>query len=149
MTEKEQDYRRLAGDGAALGVRDGEDLMAAVTPDTSRLRALISGHREEILRIVAVNRGSNPRVFGSVLHGDAGPDSDIDLLVDAQEEMTLVDLAAMIQALEGLLRIRVQVCTPPSLPARLKGSEVEFQPVRFEGIIWRVNRIKPDEAEDV
>jgi len=38
--------------------------------------------REEILRVVKAHGASNVRVFGSVVHGDAGPDSDIDLLVD-------------------------------------------------------------------
>ena len=120
-----------------------------MTPDTKRLRSLIETHREEILEIVAANRGSNPRVFGSVLHGDAGPNSDIDILVDAQEEMDLFDLAEMIKALEALLRVRVKICTPPALPPRLKRAEAEFEPVTFEDIIWRRNRIKPDQAEDV
>ena len=38
-------------------------------------------HRDEIRRIVENNDARNPRVFGSVLHGDETDDSDLDLLV--------------------------------------------------------------------
>ena len=55
----------------------------------------LDAHREEIRRIVAANRGLNPRVFGSVLHRDDTEASDLDLLIDAAEGMTLFDMAAM------------------------------------------------------
>ena len=38
-------------------------------------------HRDEIRRIVENNDARNPRVFGSVVHGDDTDDSDLDLLV--------------------------------------------------------------------
>ena len=40
-------------------------------------------HREEILRIAARHGATNVRVFGSVARDTAGPESDLDLLVDA------------------------------------------------------------------
>ena len=52
----------------------------------------LDAHREEIRRIVAANRGLNPRVFGSVLHRDDTDGSDLDLLIDAAECMTLFDI---------------------------------------------------------
>ena len=39
-------------------------------------------HRKEIRRIVAANRASNARVFGSVAAGEDSDGSDLDLLVD-------------------------------------------------------------------
>jgi predicted nucleotidyltransferase len=44
---------------------------------------LIRAKRDEILRIAAKHGARNVRVFGSVARGEARPDSDIDLLVDA------------------------------------------------------------------
>jgi uncharacterized protein len=38
--------------------------------------------RDEILRIAAAHGARNVRVFGSVVRGEAGPASDVDLLVD-------------------------------------------------------------------
>jgi predicted nucleotidyltransferase len=38
--------------------------------------------RDDILRIAAKHGAMNVRVFGSVARGDAGADSDLDLLVD-------------------------------------------------------------------
>lgn len=47
-------------------------------PTLEELRA----HREEILRLAEQHGAFNVRVFGSVARGDAGPESDIDLLVE-------------------------------------------------------------------
>lgn len=54
-------------------------------------------HREAIRAIVARHRGTNLRVFGSVLHGTDTEESDLDLLVDQHpgHQMTLFDLSAM------------------------------------------------------
>jgi predicted nucleotidyltransferase len=38
--------------------------------------------REDIQRITAKHGAHNIRVFGSVARGEAGPDSDIDLLIE-------------------------------------------------------------------
>jgi predicted nucleotidyltransferase len=38
--------------------------------------------RQEILRIAAAHGASNVRVFGSIARGEAGPESDVDFLVD-------------------------------------------------------------------
>ena len=43
---------------------------------------LLKDKREEILRLAELHGAHNVRVFGSVARGEAGPDSDIDFLVD-------------------------------------------------------------------
>jgi uncharacterized protein len=53
----------------------------------------LDGRREEIRRIVAANRGLNPRVFGSALRSEDTDESDLDLLIDPAEGMTLFDMA--------------------------------------------------------
>lgn len=43
---------------------------------------LLADQREAILRLADKHGAENVRVFGSVARGEAGPDSDIDFLVD-------------------------------------------------------------------
>jgi predicted nucleotidyltransferase len=77
-------------------------------------------HREAIRQIVESHRGTNPRVFGSVLHGHDTETSDLDILVDPTDEMTLFDLGAISIELSELLGVDVDVLTPGSLPERWK-----------------------------
>ena len=49
----------------------------------------LDAHREEIRRIVIENRGLNPRVFGSTLRLEDTEASDLDLLIDPADGMTL------------------------------------------------------------
>jgi predicted nucleotidyltransferase len=43
---------------------------------------IIGDKRDEILRLAHKHGATNVRVFGSVARGEAGPESDLDLLVD-------------------------------------------------------------------
>ncbi len=87
-------------------------------------------HREAIRRIVSERRARNPRVFGSVLHGDDREDSDLDLLVDSTADTSLFDLAEIELELERLLGVRVQVITAGSLPESFRRSVMaEARPV--------------------
>lgn len=63
---------------------------------------------------------SNPRVFGSVLHGTDTDRSDLDLLVDPSPETTLFDLGGLQVELEALLGVPVDVLTPGDLPLRIR-----------------------------
>ena len=44
--------------------------------------AVLKAHRDEILAIGSRHGATNVRVFGSVVRGEAEPDSDVDFLVD-------------------------------------------------------------------
>ena len=91
---------------------------------------VLDAHREEIRRIVAAHRGLNPRVFGSALHRDDSDASDLDLLIDPDEGMTLFDLAAIGAAVERLTRTKVDVRTPDDLSVRFRTAGVaEAKPV--------------------
>lgn len=72
--------------------------------------------REAALR----NRATNPRVFGSVLHGTDREDSDLDILVDTLPGATLFDLGGLQVELEELLGVRVDLLTPGELPPRFR-----------------------------
>lgn len=78
-------------------------------------------HRAEIRRVVERNDACNPRVFGSVLHGDDGDDSDLDLLVDPIAGKTsLVSLVRIKHELEAVLGVRTDVLTPMALHERFR-----------------------------
>jgi uncharacterized protein len=87
-------------------------------------------HREEIRRIVLENRSTNPRVFGSVLHGDDTEASDLDLLIDPTPDTSLMDLARIQNRLQDLLGISIDVLTPKFLPESYRGRVIsEAKPV--------------------
>ena len=76
----------------------------------------LRSHREDIRRVVEQNRTRNPRVFGSVLHGDDRDGSDLDLLVDPTPDTSLMDIARIQNRLQKLLGVPVDVLTPRALP---------------------------------
>jgi predicted nucleotidyltransferase len=77
-------------------------------------------NREAIRAAVGRYRTANPRVFGSVLHGEDREDSDIDILVDALPGATLLDLGGLQMDLQDLLGVRVDLLTPGELPMRIR-----------------------------
>jgi predicted nucleotidyltransferase len=75
-------------------------------------------------------RTTNPRIFGSVLHGTDQEGSDLDLLVDALPGATLFDLGGLQVELEDLLGVRVDLLTPGDLPPKFRAQVLaEAQPV--------------------
>lgn len=75
-------------------------------------------HRETIRQIVERHHASNPRIFGSVLHGCDTEESDLDILVDATDKTTLFDVGSIRAELSDLLGVKVDVLTPGALPER-------------------------------
>lgn len=63
---------------------------------------------------------TNPRVFGSVLHGDDTESSDLDILVDALPGTNLFMLGGLQIELEDLLRVPVQVVLQTELHPRIR-----------------------------
>jgi predicted nucleotidyltransferase len=56
--------------------------MAGTQTHSLGIDDLIGDKREDILKLAEKHGARNVRVFGSVARGEAGPDSDIDLLVE-------------------------------------------------------------------
>jgi predicted nucleotidyltransferase len=71
----------------------------------------LRARRDEILRLAASRGASNVRVFGSVARGEAGANSDVDLLVEFEPGRSLVDLTGLELELEELLGCKVDVGT--------------------------------------
>jgi predicted nucleotidyltransferase len=75
-------------------------------------------------------RTTNPRVFGSVIHGTDREDSDLDVLVDALPGATLFDLGGLQEALQSLLGVHVELLTPEDLPLKFRARVLaEAQPI--------------------
>jgi predicted nucleotidyltransferase len=79
------------------------------------LTELLARRRESILELASRNGVTDIRVFGSASRGDSGVDSDIDFLVEFEEERSLLDHSRLILDLEELLGLKVHVLTPGSL----------------------------------
>ena len=71
--------------------------------------------REEILRIAASHGSQSVRIFGSLARGEAGPDSDIDILVKLNLGRSLLGIVAIKQDLEDLLGCKVDVVTEAAI----------------------------------
>ena len=73
---------------------------------------------------------ANPRVFGSVLHGDDAEDSDLDILVDPSPETSLLDLDRLQGEIEAEIGIKVDLLTPKFLPESFRNAVLtEARPV--------------------
>jgi predicted nucleotidyltransferase len=71
--------------------------------------------RADILRIARSHGGTRVRIFGSVRHGTAKADSDLDPLIDLEPDSSLLDLVAIKQDLEDLLGREVHVVTEDAI----------------------------------
>jgi hypothetical protein len=76
---------------------------------------LLKERRQDILRIAAQHGAYNVRVFGSVVRGEAGPDSDVDFLVDMEPERSLLDIAGLAVDMQALLNRKVDIVTEASI----------------------------------
>lgn len=77
-------------------------------------------HREDIRRIVLESGMTNPRLFGSVLHGDDIDGSDLDILIDAPPRTSLLDLAKLQLALEDRIGISIDIRLPDELSTEFR-----------------------------
>jgi hypothetical protein len=75
----------------------------------------LAAKRGEILSLAARHGARNVRVFGSVARGEAGPESDVDFLVDMEPGRSLLDHVALQQDLEDLLGREVDVVSQRAL----------------------------------
>jgi hypothetical protein len=81
---------------------------------------ILGSKRDEILRIAARHGVTSIRVFGSVARGEAGPESDVDFLVEIGDRVSPWFPAGLILDLEDLLGREVDVATTNGLHWYLK-----------------------------
>jgi len=82
-------------------------------------------HSARIREIALSHRVRDVRVFGSALHGDDGPNSDLDLLVEPTPQTTLFDIGAIRFELKKLLGLDVDVLTPDGLPDKFRAQVLQ------------------------
>lgn len=80
-----------------------------------KIDELLKSKRQDILAIAAKHGARNVRIFGSVARGEAGPDSDLDILVEMKPGTSLMDHIALMQDLEDLLGRKVDVVSDKAL----------------------------------
>jgi predicted nucleotidyltransferase len=80
----------------------------------------VQSKREDILRLAARRGARNVRLFGSVARDEAGPDSDVDFLVDLEPGRSLLDLGGLLMDLQKLMGRKVDVVTETGLRPRLR-----------------------------
>lgn len=81
---------------------------------------VLQDKREDILRVAARHGAYNLRVFGSVARGEAGPDSDVDFLVDGGPDTSPWFPGGLLMDLQDLLGRRVNVLTEGALHPYLR-----------------------------
>jgi len=86
-----------------------------VNESKERLQDILQTKRKEILRIAAKHGARNVRIFGSTVRGEAGPESDVDFLVDVEPVHSSWFPAGLILDLEELLGQKVDVVTEDSI----------------------------------
>ena len=84
------------------------------------LETVVHDRRAEIRAIAAAHGARNLRVFGSTARGEAGAGSDLDLLIALDPGRDLLDLVAIKQDLEDLLRCIVDIVTEAALSPYLR-----------------------------
>lgn len=81
---------------------------------------LVKKQREQILRLARRHGATRVRVFGSMARGDAGPHSDVDLLVEVGPNASPWFPGGLVTELETLLGRRVQIVTERGLDDLLR-----------------------------
>ena len=79
------------------------------------LEQLIREKNTDIKAIAAKHGAKNIRLFGSVIRGEAGQDSDIDFLVDTEPSTSSWFPAGLVLDLEDILGCRVDIVTERGL----------------------------------
>ncbi|MHB1124342.1 MAG: nucleotidyltransferase family protein [Ramlibacter sp.] len=116
--------RRVSVAGAELAV-DGDEPGARLGGQAGQEAVVGGGHAGCHGLKIGYGEVANPRVFGSVIHGDDTEQSDLDILVDAIDgKTTLVSLARIQMAIEALTGVKADVLTPLDLHERFRSKVV-------------------------
>jgi predicted nucleotidyltransferase len=86
---------------------------------------VVKANREQIIQLARRHGVTAVRVFGSMARGDAGPQSDIDLLIEVGADPSPWFPGGLIAELEELLGRRVQVVTERGLDELLRDRVLE------------------------
>ena len=83
----------------------------------NKILEILRGHRDELRKRFGVK---SLAVFGSVARGEAGPESDVDILVEFEGRATFDRYIGLKFFLEDLLGRRVDLVTRKALKPRMR-----------------------------
>ncbi|MEE9322526.1 MAG: nucleotidyltransferase domain-containing protein [Granulosicoccus sp.] len=81
---------------------------------------VVENNRARILELARDNGVRNVRVFGSMARNDAGPESDLDLLVELEQGRSGLALGGFLSDISDLVHRKVDVVTEKSLHPRIR-----------------------------
>ena len=118
-----------AGAAAGLTQRQISEAIGRSQPEVSRLlrfhartergRAL-QRNRRAVLELMAASGVRNVRVFGSVARGDDTADSDVDLLADLPDDITLFGLSRLELAVSEIVGAKVDLIPAAGLRPNIR-----------------------------
>jgi len=108
-----EELSRILNKLAELDSEKGKDGKA-------KMDDLIEKNRNRILLLAKENGVRNVRVFGSMARNEAGPDSDLDLLVDIEKGRSGLALGGFLFDVSELVDRKVDVVTEKSLHPRIR-----------------------------
>lgn len=79
-----------------------------------QMDSVIEKYRQQILALARENGVCNVRVFGSMARNEAGPESDLDLLVDIENGQSGLALGGFLADVAALVHRKVDVVTEKS-----------------------------------
>ena len=75
--------------------------------------------RDKAIGYLSRNGASRISLFGSFINGEAGPESDLDILVEFSESKSLLELVRLERELSEQLGIKVDLLTEGSISPHL------------------------------
>lgn len=94
--------------------------LASTRENNGKMDVLIEKNREAILNLAKVNGITNVRVFGSMARNEAGPNSDLDLLVNVEPGYSGFALGGFLSDITELVQRKVDVVTEQSLHPKIR-----------------------------
>jgi uncharacterized protein len=94
------------------------------------LRQILRDRRDAVITLLGRHRAKGPCVFGSVARGRDTSDSDIDLLIDFDEEASQFDAGGLLEDLQELLSpFHVDLVSSRALLPRDEHIRLEARPI--------------------
>jgi uncharacterized protein len=91
----------------------------------------LNAHLDQVLEAISRYPVRNPQLFGSAARADDAEASDLDILVEPNDDATFYDLARLELELESILGCEVDILTPGGLaPDIANRAAFDLKPLR-------------------